>query len=145
MRCAAARRLRVHLGRRGVPLVILGIGKICWGISFIVQPTSTQGLGLLTRWAPLHCWAWLWILAGTVTFSCAWLRLGRDWLGFFAACVAPLVWGFAYGFAALDGQYERGVWIFIWYMTSHVGMILWAATVPEHSVPHRRHTTGGDE
>jgi hypothetical protein len=138
MRSAVARRVRALLGRRGVPLVILGIGKIVWGISFIVSPTSIQGLGLLTRWAPLHCWAWVWIWAGVVTFGCAWVRSARDWLGFFAASVPPLLWGVSYGIAALDGQYPRGVWIFIWYMTSHVGMILWASTVPEHSLPLRR-------
>lgn len=135
---AVARRVRRLVGRRGTPLLILGVGKICWGISFIVTPTSGQGLELLTRRAPLHCWAWVWILAGVVTVVSAFLQLGRDWAGFAAAAMPPLIWGVAYGVAAISGEYTRGVWIFIWYMTSHVGMIMWASSVPEHSVPHRR-------
>lgn len=137
MRCAVARRLSALLGRRGVPLLILGIGKICWGASFIVAPTSGQGLGLLTRYAPLHCWAWVWILAGAITATCAFVQIGRDWVGFFAATVPPLLWAFAYGVAAIDGEFPRGLWIACWYLTSHVLMILWAATVPES--PHLGH------
>lgn len=135
---AAFRGIRRRVGRRGTPLLILGVGKIAWGASFIVTPTPGQGLELLTDRAPLHCWAWLWIVAGVVTAGSAFLRLGRDWAGFAAATTPPLIWAVAYAEAAATGVYTRGVWIFIWYMTSHVGMIMWASSVPEHSVPHRR-------
>lgn len=134
MICAAARRLYDVLGRRGIPLALLGVGKVCWGLSFIVSPVSTQGLGLLTRWAPLHCWAWVWILSGIVTFCSAWLRIGRDWMGFAAATCPPLLWALAYAEAAITGEYPRGVWVMIWYLTSHVGLIIWAASVPERSI-----------
>lgn len=139
MRAVVARVLCRHLGRRGVPLLILGIGKICWGASFIVTPSSGVGLGLLTRYAPLHCWAWVWILAGIVTATSAFVPIGRDGAGFAAAIIPPLLWALAYGVGAATGEYTRGLWICIWYMTSHVGVILWASAVPEHSVPHRRH------
>lgn len=139
MRVATARMLLCrHLGRRGVPLLILGIGKICWGVSFIVTPISGEGLNLLTRHAPLSAWAWVWIIAGMVTSVAAFLQVGRDWVGFATASVPPLIWAFAYGVAAASGEYMRGLWIFVWYMTSHVGVILWASSVPEHSVPGER-------
>jgi hypothetical protein len=118
-----------HPGRRGSFLVFMGIGKVCWGVGLIVEPPATDGLRLLTRMAPLHCWAWVWILAGTITFASAWVRFGRDGWGFVAASVPPALWAFAYGWAGLDG-YARGLWIFGWYMTSHCGVIWCASRVP---------------
>jgi hypothetical protein len=136
MRCAAARRLKRHLGRRGTFLLILGVGKTCWGAGFIVEPQQNpQGLELLTDVCPLHCWAWLWIGSGLITAGSAFLRVGRDGFGFAVALVPPAVWAIAYAAAVVSGTYPRGLWVAIWYLTSHVGVILWAATVPEHSVP----------
>ncbi|KPC70093.1 hypothetical protein ADL35_39100, partial [Streptomyces sp. NRRL WC-3753] len=90
---AAARRLREHLGRRGAFLLILGTGKTCWGIGFLVEDQPHPvGLDLLTRVAPLHCWAWLWIVAGLTMLVCAWLKVGRDGLGFAVALVPPTTW-----------------------------------------------------
>ncbi|MEU1122120.1 hypothetical protein ABZ371_00670 [Streptomyces sp. NPDC005899] len=133
---AAVRWLRQHLGRRGQILLILGIGKICWGVGFIVTPQQDpSGLELLTERCGLASWAWLWIVAGAVTASCAFLRIGRDWAGFYAALVPPSVWAVAYLFAVLTGDYARGGFVAAWYLTSHVGVICWASTVPEYSVP----------
>ncbi|MER7507094.1 hypothetical protein ABTX82_01895 [Streptomyces lavendulae] len=101
----------------------------------IVDPPQTAGLGLLTRIAPLHCWAWLWVIAGVVTMASAFLQVGRDRFGFVAALVPPSVWAIAYLAAVMAGEYSRGAYVAIWYLTSHVGVIMWAATVPEHSVP----------
>ncbi len=131
----AARRLYKALGRRGVFLLILGIGKTCWGVSFIVDPPDDRGLQLLTSLCSLRHWAWLWIVCGLITGFCAFLRIGRDWAGFAAALIPPTVWAIAYTAAVLSGQYSRGAYVAIWYLTSHVGVILWAATVPEYSVP----------
>ncbi|WP_245738353.1 hypothetical protein [Streptomyces sparsogenes] len=131
-----ARRLQKHLGRRGTFLLILGTGKTCWGIGLIATPQgSTQGLELLTHAMPLHYWAWLWITAGLVTAGSAFVRVGRDSIGFFAALIPPTVWATAYTSAVVNGTFPRGGFVAIWYLTSHVGVILWAATVPEHSVP----------
>jgi hypothetical protein len=135
VKCRAARRIRRQLGRRGHFLLILGIGKICWGSGMIVDPPSTTGLALLTRFAPFHCWAWLWVIAGIITTASAFLRVGRDRFGFVAAMVPPAVWAISYLVAVLSGDYSRGAWVAVWYLTSHVGVIMWAATVPEHSVP----------
>ncbi|MEU7066875.1 hypothetical protein [Streptomyces sp. NPDC046161] len=135
MKCRAARRLHRTLGRRGTFLLILGIGKTCWGVSFIVDPPSTEGLQLLTSVCSLRHWAWLWILAGLITTASAFLRVGRDRFGFVAALVPPSVWAIAYLSAVISGDYSRGAWVAIWYLTSHVGVILWAAGLPEHSVP----------
>jgi len=129
VRCRAARRLSRQLGRRGRFLAILGIGKTCWGISFYVTPPPVHPIPGLCHWA------WIWIAAGLVTFVSAFLQVGRDRFGFGAALVPPAVWAIAYLVAALSGVYPRGVWVAVWYLTSHVGVILWAATVPEHSVP----------
>jgi hypothetical protein len=136
MPCRVARRLHQLLGRRGIFLLILGVGKTCWGVSFLVDPPPAQGLELLTRVCSLRDWAWLWIVAGIVTGASAFLRVGRDLYGFVAALVPPTVWAIAYTAAVVSGDYSRGLYVAVWYLTSHVGVILWAATVPEHSVPH---------
>jgi len=128
VRCVALRRARKHLGRRGVILLILGIGKMSWGTSFLVDPPEAVGLQLLTQFCGLQRWAWLWIVCGAVT-------AGRDRLGFLAALVPPTVWSVAYLAAVLTGSYSRGLWVAVWYLTSHVGVIMWAASVPEYSVP----------
>lgn len=132
----AARRLTDRLGRRGVFLLILGIGKTCWGAGFLVNPPPPEGLHLLTQFCELRHWAWLWIVCGLVTTFFAFLRVGRDWAGFVAALIPPTVWAIAYVAAVVSGQYSRGIYVAIWYLTSHVGVIVWASTVPEYSVPH---------
>ncbi|WP_432137666.1 hypothetical protein [Streptomyces sp. bgisy154] len=131
----AARRLYTVLGRRGTFLAILGIGKTCWGISFLVDPPADRGLRLLTDLCSLRHWSWLWIVCGLITFVSAFLRIGRDWAGFAAAIVPPTVWAAAYTVAVITGDYSRGGFVAAWYLTSHVGVIMWAATVPEYSVP----------
>lgn len=131
MRAAVAGWFSGRLGRRGPFLVFMGIGKVCFGASFILEPPSTtQGLGVLTARAPLHCWAWVWILAGVATFLSAWMPFARDRWGFVIASVPPAVWAFAYGWAGLVGDYARGLWLFVWYMTSHCGVIWCASRVP---------------
>jgi hypothetical protein len=104
----------------------------------IVDPPNSAGLHLLTRYAPLHCWASLWVISGIITTVSAFLRVGRDRFGFVAALVPPSVWAIAYLAAVVQGEYSRGAYVAIWYLTSHVGVILWAAGVPEHSVPKAR-------
>ncbi|MEU9310850.1 hypothetical protein [Streptomyces sp. NPDC048256] len=135
MRCRAVRRLRKTLGRRGIFLLILGVGKTCWGVSFLVNPPGTQGLELLTSVCSIRHWAWLWIVCGVITATSAFLRVGRDWFGYAAALVPPTVWAIAYMAAVIVGNYSRGGFVAVWYLTSHVGVIMWAATVPEYSVP----------
>jgi hypothetical protein len=130
-----ARRLSKALGRRGKFLAIIGVGKTCWGISFLVDPPGTQGLELLTSVCSIRHWAWLWIVCGLVTAGSAFLRVGRDWFGYVAALIPPTVWAIAYMAAVIVGNYSRGAYVAIWYLTSHVGVIMWAATVPEYSVP----------
>jgi hypothetical protein len=134
---AAVRRLREHLGRRGIALLLLGAGKVCFGLGFIRSPEpNPPGLEALTRWADIRCWASIWVVCGAVTFGSAWLRIGRDKWGFIAALVPPFVWGCAFLWGALTGEFARGLTTFGWYATSHIGMIVWAAGVPEYSVPH---------
>lgn len=136
MLSAVARRLRKRLGRRGRALMLLGAGKVCFGLGVIAAPPPERGLDLLLRYAPLCVWAWVWVVAGAGVFLSAFLPIGRDRVGFMVACVPPLIWAVAYGTAAAEGIYPRGAWVFGWYMTSHIGVILWASTVPEFSLPH---------
>ncbi|MER5843676.1 hypothetical protein ABT099_25975 [Streptomyces prasinus] len=136
MPCRAARRLYKTLGRRGTFLLILGTGKTCWGVSFLVDPPpEAPGLELLTDLCSLRHWSWLWIVCGLITFTSAFLPIGRDKLGFSTALIPPTVWAIAYTYAVLTGEYSRGGFVAIWYLTSHCGVIMWAATVPEYSVP----------
>lgn len=135
MACRAARWLSERLGRRGAFLLILGVGKTCWGVSFLVDPPPATGLEFLTQFCSLRDWAWLWIVCGLVTGVSAFLRIGRDGFGFLAALVPPTVWAFAYTVAVLSGDYSRGAYVAAWYLTSHVGVIMWASAVPEYSVP----------
>ena len=73
------------------------------------------------------------------------MRVGRDRYGFVAALVPPTVWAVAYATAVLNGTYSRGAYVAVWYLTSHVGVIMWASGVPEYSVPPapRRARRGG--
>ena len=107
-------------------------------MSFLVNPPQPLGLGLLTQFCELQHWAWLWIVCGLITLCSAFLRIGRDRFGFIAAIIPPSVWAVAYLAAVLAGDYSRAVWVAVWYLTSHVGVIMWAATVPEFSVPPAR-------
>ena len=134
MRARATRWTIGRLGRRGPFLVFMGVGTICWGVGMIVQPPRQDGLGLLTRIAPLHCWASVWILAGLVTFCSAWVPFTRDSWGFVAASVPPALWAFAYAWGGLVDGYARGLWVFAWYMTSHCGVIWCASRVPPEPV-----------
>jgi hypothetical protein len=136
MPCRATRRLHKALGRRGVFLLILGVGKTCYGLSFLLTPpTADRGLQLLTRFGDLRQWSWLWIVCGLTTLGSAFLRIGRDKLGFLAALAPPTVWTIAYTYAVVTNGYSRGGFVALWYLTSHIGVICWAATVPEYSVP----------
>lgn len=137
---AAARRLRKRLGRRGAALVLLGTGKICYGLGYLLTPDpDPRGLELLTRYGDIRYWAMLWVICGTVTFGSAWLHIGRDRFGFIAALIPPFVWGLAFLWASVSGDFPRGLAIFGWYATSHIGIILWAASVPEYELPHLAH------
>jgi hypothetical protein len=138
VRCRLLRLLYGRLGRRGAFLLIIGVGKICWGVSFLVDPPAATGLRLLTDICDLRHWAWLWIGAGAVTITSAFLKIGRDWLGFAAALLPPSVWAIAYTAAVISGDYSRGGFVAAWYLTSHVGVIMWASTVPEYEVPAPR-------
>lgn len=132
----AIRRLHKRLGRRGTALALMGVAKICFGLGYALEPgPNPVGLALLTGWADIRCWSAVWIICGAITFGCAWLRVGRDWLGFITALIPPFVWGSAFLWGAVSGDYPRGFAIAAWYTFGHVGIILWAASTPEYSLP----------
>lgn len=135
MACRAVRRVHARLGRRGVFLIVIGLGEICWGVGYIVEPLpESDGLELLVGWCGLERWAWLWIIAGAAAVTAAFVRVGPDWGGFVGALLPPTAWATAYMSAAAGGEYDRGVFVAIWYLT-YVGLIMRASAVPEHSVP----------
>lgn len=134
--CRAVRRARKSLGRRGEVLIILGIGKVVWGVGYIVDPPSSRGLEMLTAIGPLSAWAWLWIVAGIVTGGSSVLPAGRDKWGFVAAQAPPTVWAVAYAVSFLSGVYGRGIFPFVFYLTHHVALIVWASKVREET-PYR--------
>ena len=129
-------RLHKRLGRRGSALLLFGLAKVCFGLGYALDPggPTSAGLGLLARHGGMQCWSLVWIICGTITFGCAWLRIGRDWLGFYAALIPPLVWGGVNLWSAVSGDFPRGFAIAAWYAFGHVCIILWAAWVPEYSV-----------
>ncbi|MBL1107341.1 hypothetical protein JK361_22505 [Streptomyces sp. 5-8] len=134
---AAARRLRKRLGRRGAVLALLGTGKVCYGAGYLLTPQpEVRGLELLTTHGDIRCWAMVWVVCGAITASSGLMRIGRDRWGFIAALVPPFVWGGAFLWASVMGDFPRGLAIFGWYGCSHIGLILWAASVPEYAVPH---------
>lgn len=142
---AAAARAHAVLGRRGQALLILGVGKVFFGLGFLFDPPPPRGLHLLTEMCSLRSWSWLWIIAGAVTAGSAFLRVGRDRWGFVAALVPPTVWGTAYAVSFAAGLYSRGLYTFAWYATSHVALIVWASRVPEFAEPHRPSRRGASE
>lgn len=122
--------------RRAPPLLLLGIGQVCWGVGFVAAPhISTRGLEGLMRVMPLTAWAYVWILSGLVTLAALWLPVGPDRWGFTFAVALPLVWGGGYGWEWICGDYGRGGFLFVWYLTAHAGMAAWAANVPEWELP----------
>lgn len=134
MACRHLRRAKKYLGTRGAFLLIVGVGEMAWGAGMIYDPPSTVGLSLLTDRCPLSAWAWLWIIGGLAAATAAFVKVGRDGAGFITALVPPSAWALSYAAAAITGNYSRGGFVAIWYLTS-VGIIMWASTVPEYSVP----------
>ncbi|MFD4572110.1 hypothetical protein ACFWNK_01735 [Streptomyces sp. NPDC058417] len=95
--CAAARRLRKVLGRRGALLSLKGVMAVLYGYGQTVQPTgSARGLTLLLKVRPLEFWGWAWVTAGLVALACAWLPQGRDWPGFLAVWLIATPWAMSY-------------------------------------------------
>lgn len=92
MRAAACRAGR-RVGRRGAVLSLKGVMCVLYGYSLLVQPPAdTRGVRLLLGLWPLHVWGWVWVAAGVLALGCAWLRQGRDWLGFPAVLVVVAPW-----------------------------------------------------
>ncbi|MGW1993371.1 hypothetical protein [Embleya sp. NPDC001921] len=132
MRLAAA-RARQRLGRRGIYLLGAGLGKVCLGVSYLTGPLTT--VSPLTSVMPVWAWAWLWIVVGAAVFAGAWMPVGRDGPAFLVALVPPVAWAGTLLWAWWTGDYPRGAALWGWLMCGHVWVILWASTVPEHSVP----------
>jgi hypothetical protein len=130
--------VRQRLGRRGVPLLILGIGKITWGLGLYFVPPGRQGMSGLLRVLPLGGWALVWVGCGAVAVASAFLPVGRDRWGWIAAVIPPTSWALGYLYGAAAEGYLRGLFVALWYLLSHTLMILWAASVAEYQVPRHK-------
>ncbi|MFF9265801.1 hypothetical protein [Streptomyces longwoodensis] len=131
--------LRRRIGRRGVPLLLLGTGKIAWGIGFVAAPTGDRR-GLVALMAVMPMWAWsaVWVAGGLVALWAAFQPVGRDRAGYVVAVGPPLVWGLGYMYAAFTEHYLRAFFIGVWYLLPHVLLILWASSVAEFSLPRSK-------
>lgn len=127
---------RKRFGRRGVPLMLLGLGQMCWGVGYIAQPVADQrGLVALLWVMPLTAWAGVWVAAGAVACASAFLPEGRDRWGYIAAVMPPLAWSIGHFWAAVQVDYPRAVFVGLWYVLAHTGITLWAASVAEYQLP----------
>lgn len=138
--CAAARRARALLGRRGPWLILWGLGWIAYGYGTVAEPVADRrGLRLVAAIAPLHCWAWVWVACGTVCLAHAVSCPPWDWPGFIIGMIPPLTWSVSYFTAGITGSYPRGpyaggLWLVI------AAAVLYSSTTREYSVPHARKT-----
>lgn len=131
--------VRRRLGRRGVPLVLLGAGKVGWGVGFVASPSpDPRALAGVTAVMPLSGWALVWVGAGTVAIVSAFLPEGRDRWGFVAAVIPPGAWALGHLYTAVTDGYLRALFIGLWYLLSHALLILWAAGVAEYSLPRSK-------
>lgn len=138
--CAAARRLRARLGRRGQWLLLWSVAWICWGYGVVAAPLpDVRPFRLLLQFAPLHCWAWVWLGAGIITAAVSLARPPWDWPGFIVALVPPLTWSMSYFVAGALGDYPRGLWAGLLWLAL-AAAVLQSSRTREHSVPHSRKT-----
>lgn len=131
--------VRQRLGRRGVPLLLLGIGHVSWGAGFITAPGADQrGMTGPVAVVPLEWRAWVWVVCGAVAVVSAFVPEGRDRWGYIAAVMPPLAFAFGYAWTALDTGHLRAVFLSLWYLLTQALLILWAASVAEYSIPRRK-------
>ncbi|MEU2339997.1 hypothetical protein ABZ608_41805 [Streptomyces sp. NPDC013172] len=108
----AARRLTEQLGRRGALLTMKGTIATLYGYGQLVAPLpDRRGLCLLLKLMPLHAWGCVWITAGLVALTCAWLPPRRDWPGFLAVWAITAAWSMSFLVSWWPlGEYPRG-WV----------------------------------
>lgn len=119
-------QLALRFGRRGLKLMVLGVGFIAYGADILTHPHrelfSRPGPSPLD-WADSRAWGAMFVLAGAVgAFVGARRRRAPDAIGFAALQIAPSVWATMHVFSWLvyvgtGGDYgEPGRWVgaFIW-------------------------------
>jgi hypothetical protein len=154
-RLDAARRL----GRRGLLLILGGLGWVGAGVSLLSEPRdrfSSPGAGTdsILQILDTPIFAYLWIIAGVITLFTGMLRDRRvisnhDVIGFNAFLTPPLCWTlfFAWSFAANIATGGRegastGLYSFIvWALISLFIMVVagWPETYSSFSVPEDNH------
>jgi hypothetical protein len=87
------RRIAERVGRRGVILLILCVGDIGIGLSFLTptpELAASQSFVWRSQWMPSYAWGWLWIAVGVTCGVCAFFR--HDTLGWSSAVGLKLLW-----------------------------------------------------
>ena len=110
---AVLRRLGLHVGRRGVFLILFGAVYLLIGYSYLgvhVTPAVRHALRLALNLAPLTVYAWLWLGSGTVLVLSGLVSPGRKPVGFTVAVVMPVLWAVVYSAAWIAGDIPRG-WV----------------------------------
>lgn len=102
-------------GHRGGFLAAWGVVYILIGYSYLAVPPSTlqalrKALRLALNVAPLQVYAWLWIAAGAVGLTAAFVLPGRRAFAFIAAVIMPALWSVVYFAGWADGGVPRG-WV----------------------------------
>lgn len=106
-----ARRLGRALGRRGAILLSYGTVWALYGYGVLIAPrVNLIGLELALQLLPQTVWGWLWITAGLIALTSAWLPQGVDWPGFLALPLIVLPWMTSYLAAWIQGDNPRG-WV----------------------------------
>ena len=117
MRRAAA-RIRLHLGRRGAILAVIGAGWGYFGMGVILAPTrdTETALAPIIHIVPLAALGAMWVVCGVLAAGFACLPAGADRWGFAAAVGPPIAWFAAFMIAWSTGETGRswpsgGTWL----------------------------------
>lgn len=126
----APARWRRRLGWRGTALMACGLPWIVYGVSMLTTPRVglQRAASVITAVMGLHCWGVVWIVCGMIACVTAWLRPGRDLVGFAGAAAPPLVWTGAYLAAAATGEYAQA-WAGTPLLVAPVGLLAVVAGV----------------
>jgi hypothetical protein len=104
----AWRRLKHRVGRRGASLMFFALLDFVFALSLISPLPESQrnpATIFIQSIAPLWVWGLLWLLAGVVCLSGAFVR--NDQLAFFAAVGIKVLWGLIYLLMQIIVHIER--------------------------------------
>ena len=105
------RKVTLHVGRRGVFLILFGVVYGLLGYSYLqvpVTPAVHRALHVALNVAPLSVYAWAWITAGIICAAAGLLSPRRKPVGFAVAMLMPALWAAVFLIAWVNGDMPRG-------------------------------------